>query len=241
MGSNKNKWQIDLIWNFLYPPKSTQAIWEKLESSIEMAINDAAIDDVIITGDFNNNQLDYSRTKISFLLTKFSLLQMIDEPTHFTERSSSLIDLILTNNVNRLIYTGVGPALTEQIRYHCPVIGFINYPKTPTKPFKRKIWLYEHADYEKLRHNLFNVNWDSLFLTDDIELITNDITNAILSAAESSIPSKIVTIRKGGPKWLSCNIRKMIRQKNRIHRKAKHFNNPCIGINLGKSEMKLQA
>ena len=101
---------------FVYPPKSTQAIWEKLESSIEMAINDTAIDDVIITGDLNDNQLDYSRTKISFLLTKFSLLQMIDEPTHFTEHSSSLIDLILTNNVNRLIYTGVGPALTEQIR-----------------------------------------------------------------------------------------------------------------------------
>jgi hypothetical protein len=80
--------------------------------------------------------------------------------------------------------------------------------------------------YEKLRQNLFNVNWDSLFLTDDIALITNDFTNAILSAAESSIPSKIVTIRKGGPKWLSCNIRKMIRQKNRINRKAKHFNNP---------------
>ena len=159
--------------------------------------------------------------------------------THFTEHSSSLIvhiltnnvnrliDHILTNNVNRLIYTGVGPALTEQIRYHCPVIGFINYPKTPTKLFKRKIWLYEHVDYEKLRQNLFNVNWDSLFfLTNDIELITNEITNAILSAAESSIPSKILTIRKGGPKWISCNILKMIRKKNRIHRKAKHFNNP---------------
>jgi hypothetical protein len=154
---------------FYIPPKSTQDIWGKLESSIEMAINDTAIDDVIITGDFNDNQLDYSRTKISFLLTKFSLLQMIDEPTHFTEHSSSLIDLILTNNVNRLLYTGVGPALTDQIRYHCPVIGFINYPKTPTKPFKRKIWFYEHADYEKLRQNLFNVNWDSLFLTNDIE------------------------------------------------------------------------
>ena len=100
---------------------------------------------------------------------------------HFTEHSSSLIDLILTNNVNMLIYTGVGSALNEQIRYHYPVIDFIHYPKTPTKPFKRKIWLYEHADYEKLRQNLFNVNWDSLFLTDDIELITNDITNAILS------------------------------------------------------------
>ena len=86
-----------------------------MESSIEMAINDTAIDGVIITGDFNDNQLDYSRPKISFLLTKFSLLQMFNEPTHFSEHSSSLIDLILTNNVNRLIYTGVGPTLTEQI------------------------------------------------------------------------------------------------------------------------------
>jgi hypothetical protein len=107
---------------------------------------------------------------------------MIDEPTHFTRHSSLLIDLILTNNVNRLIYTGVGPAITDQIRYHCPVIGFINYPNTTTKPLKRKIWLYEHADYEKLKQNLVSVNWDSLFLTDDIELITNEITNAIRAA-----------------------------------------------------------
>jgi hypothetical protein len=65
----------------------------KLESSIEMAINDTPIDDVIITGDFNHNQLDHSRTKISFLFTKFSLLQMIDEPTHFSEHSSSLLSV----------------------------------------------------------------------------------------------------------------------------------------------------
>jgi hypothetical protein len=64
---------------FYIHPKCTQDIRGKLESSIEMAINDTAIDDVIITGDFNHNQLDYSRNKISFLLTKFSLLQMIDE------------------------------------------------------------------------------------------------------------------------------------------------------------------
>ena len=57
-------------------------------------------------------------------------------------------------------------------------------------------------------------------------MITNDINNAILSPAEASIPNKIVTIRKRGSKWLSCNIRTMIRQTHIIHRKAKHFNNP---------------
>jgi hypothetical protein len=79
-----------------------------------MAINDTTIDDVIITGYFNDNQ--NSSTKIGSLLTKLSLAQMIDEPTYFTQHSSSLIGLILTNNVNRLIYTGVGPAITNQIR-----------------------------------------------------------------------------------------------------------------------------
>jgi hypothetical protein len=54
---------------FYIPPKSTQDIWEKLESSIEMAINDTAIDDVIITGDFNDNQLDYSRTNVEQILS----------------------------------------------------------------------------------------------------------------------------------------------------------------------------
>jgi hypothetical protein len=46
----------NLIWNFLYPSKSNQDIWGKLETSIEMAINDTTIDDVIITGDYNDNQ-----------------------------------------------------------------------------------------------------------------------------------------------------------------------------------------
>ena len=85
-----------------------------METSIEMAINDTTIDDVIITGYFNDNQ--NSSTKIGSLLTKLSLAQMIDEPTYFTQHSSSLIGFILTNNVNRLIYTGVGPAITDQIR-----------------------------------------------------------------------------------------------------------------------------
>jgi len=47
-------------------------------------------------------------------MAQFSLTQLIDEPTNFTENSSSLIDLIMTDNVNSLVYTGVGPPLLEQ-------------------------------------------------------------------------------------------------------------------------------
>ena len=52
-------------------PKSNQDIWGKLETSIDMAINDTTIDDVIITGDFNDNR--NSCTKMSSLLTNLVL------------------------------------------------------------------------------------------------------------------------------------------------------------------------
>ena len=41
---------------------------------------------------------------------------------------------------------------------------------------------------------------------------------------------KLLLFENNGPKWLSSNIRKMIRKKNRIHRKAQHFDNPMDWI-----------
>ena len=42
-----------------------------------------------------------------------------------------------------------------------------------------------------------NINWDITFQSDDIDYITEKITNCILDAAGKTIPNKIVTVRKG--------------------------------------------
>ena len=69
----------------------------------------------------------YAR-KINPLCQQFSLFQSISEPTHFTENSSSLIDLLLVSNKDRIIVSGVGdPFLHQDIRYHCPVFGVFNF------------------------------------------------------------------------------------------------------------------
>lgn len=215
-----------LYASFYIPPNSSNEVWSKLENSLEKATDDNSIDYILVTGDFNNNQLDPTKTKIKSLLSEFSLLQVIDEPTHFTEHSSSLLDLIITNNVNSLLYSGVGPPLLDQIRYHCPVIGFLNCPKVHPKAFKRKVWKYDEGDYDAFRLKLRNVDWDTFFHLENIDSITDGITKSILDAAEATIPNKIVTVRKGGPLWLTGDIRRLIRSKNRVHRKAKKFNRP---------------
>ena len=97
---------------------------------------------LIVTGDFNNNKLDVTNLKMRSICSQYDLKQLVEDPTHFTEHSSSLIDLILTSDTYFVLYVGVAsPLLLDQIRYHFPVIGFINAPKPICKTFKLKIWL----------------------------------------------------------------------------------------------------
>ena len=87
---------------------------------------------VLLTVDFYRKSLKWNvnvlnaqhSRKIEALCRQFSLYQIITEPTHFTENSSYLLDIILVNNKNHVTASGVGdPFLDQNIRYHCPVLG----------------------------------------------------------------------------------------------------------------------
>ena len=85
-------------------------------------------------------------------MLEYNLKQLISEPTHFTEHSSSVIDLILARSNNNVLTSGVAdPLLADYIRYHCPVIAVLKFKRTHTPSFRRKIWNYRLADYDKYR------------------------------------------------------------------------------------------
>ena len=50
------------------------------------------------------------------------------------------------------------------------------------------------------------------------------ITDVIINAAKTSIPNKYVNIRPNDVPWFQSNIRKLIRQRKRLHKKAKIIN-----------------
>ena len=87
------------------------------------------ISDIIVTGDFNLNVLNVRTTrKIESLCTQFSFYQSFDQPTHFTENSSSLIDIVLVSDKVHLLLSGVGdPFLNQDRRYHCPMYGIFKF------------------------------------------------------------------------------------------------------------------
>ena len=141
------KSKVVLFGKFYRPPNSSNEILDKIEESIDLALdNDVA--DVIVTGDFNLNFLDNAnRAKIMSVFDQYSPYQLINEPTHYTETSSTLIDLLFTRNPENIIISGVGEAFLDQnLRYHCPTYAVFNFDKPNYQCYKRKIWKYDDGD-----------------------------------------------------------------------------------------------
>ena len=84
-----NKHKRILFGLFYRPPGSSINYYSDIENSLNLAV-DTDISDIIVTGDFNFNVLNPTTLrKIEYFCTQFSLHQTINQPTHFTEHSSS--------------------------------------------------------------------------------------------------------------------------------------------------------
>ena len=190
----------------------------------------------MITGDLNENQLIVNNNRIKNINLKYSFTQLINEPTHFTESSSSLLDVIITCDSDIIHKAYVSEHfLPADIRYHCPIVGILNIEKVKAKSFKRLIWLYEDGDYDRFHEMLNSQDWDTIIQSNhSINDLAQEFTKILTESAKQTIPNKNVTIRKNDPPWMRNNVRKLIRKRKRAHRKAKKRNTPYHWENFRK-------
>ena len=197
-----------------------------IEDSIGLAF-DTNIQNILLTGDFNIDTLkENSNKKIRDLCQQFNFDQLINAPTHYTENSSSIIDMIFTSNKNNIILSGVGePFLEQNIRYHCPVCCVLNFIKPASPSFKRKVYLFDRGDYESFSNDLISTNWETL-KNNNIDIYAENVTEKITSLTDKHILNKTIKFCKTDPPWLTTNIKKLLRKKKRLYDKQKKSNNP---------------
>ena len=215
-----------LIGLFYRPPNADITYSDLIEDSINLA-SDTGVNDIIVTGDFNYNSLNQqSLRKINSISQQFNLNQVIVEPTHYTENSSSIIDLLFVSDTSLTVASGVtDPFLNQETRFHCPIYGIFNLPRPKRSTFKRKMHMFQHGDYTKLREDILAADWNECF-NEDISIYTDLFTKKLLTISENCIPTKIVTVRPNDPPWLNNNIRRKIRARKRAFRKARRTQNP---------------
>ena len=172
---------------FYRPPNSDLNYYSTMEDSIHLAV-DTGINDIIITGDFKINMYDpQSARKINDFCNQFSLTQVVNEPTHFTEHSSTLIDLMLVSNPNHVILNGVGdPFLGQDLRYHCPIFSIFKFCKPIRRSFTRHTWRYEQGNYDLLKEMASSTDWKALH-NPDINVYAKRLIDKILERGSYTV------------------------------------------------------
>ena len=74
--------------------------------------------------------------KMTDLIQEYNLAQLIREHTHFTEHSSSMIDLILVRSNAHVLTSGV---IDIFIPDHCPTIVLLKFLRPAMKTYSRII------------------------------------------------------------------------------------------------------
>ena len=124
-------------------------------------------------GDFNVNFLNSqhpSYHKLQFFASSLCLAQIVTEPTHSSPTSDTLIDLIFLSAPNNLVSCTTIPALANSDHLGLLTSISTNSARACPKKSQHKVWRYSHANFESACEYLAAVDWDSLFLSGDVNI-----------------------------------------------------------------------
>ena len=149
---------------------------------------------------------------------KLSILPLI------SQNIRPLIDIILTNNENHLLYTeGGDPFLNQEVRYHCTVFGILNFTKPKRKSYLRHTWSYDRGDFNLLREKASRTNWERIY-DQNFSKQVQRTTEHIIDISKACIPNRLTRVQPDEPPWMNTSIKHYIRLRKRAYRKAKQTN-----------------
>ena len=181
---------------------------------------------IIIMGDFNcrstqwwENDIENNEGKLFEPVTSdLGLHQMISEPTHLVEDSKSCIDLILTDQPNLIIESGVHQSLHEHC-HHKIVHGKLSVSYIALPSYTQKIWYYDKADFVAIMKSIEMFKWhehlDKIKCPNEQVKLLNEV---LLNIYSNFIPNQTKTIRPRQLPWITQAVKKFLRKKNHAYK-----------------------
>ena len=160
--------------------------------------------------------------KLDELFSDLNLTQIINEPTHFfrDDCAPSCIDIILTDQPNLIMSSGVRPSLDPTVK-HQIVFCKLNFKIPPPPKYRRKIWHYAKSQADNIKKSMEKFPWiaqlNGLNPTQQVSLLNKTILNIM----SNFVPNSEKTFRPSEPPWFGKNIRSSLKKHNKLYRKFK--------------------
>ena len=167
----------------------------------------------VVLGDFNvklnscyaNDNTNIEGLKIDILTASFGFNQIINEPCHILNNSSSCIDLIFTSKLNLVIESGVHSSFHANCHHQITQVKFaLNVIYSPL--YAREVWHYKLANSDSIQCAIDNFDWEKAFHNVDVNKQIMLFNETALNVSRNFIPHETVIFE-------SYRIKKMINKK----------------------------
>lgn len=177
---------------------------------------------LVLCGDFNIDLLQPSLSitkQFMDLLYVFNLTQHINKATRTTRRSSTLIDLIISNCPQSIKYTDVLPC--SIISDHDGPYALVDIRVQRFTPRFKYIRNEKHFDDKAFVEECSNLPFSVVFGIDDPNEKLEIFTNLLLQCLDKHAPRKRVKVTRPPAPWLmNDEIKKLQSQRDRLRHNA---------------------
>ena len=132
--------------------------------------------------------------------------------------SRSCIDLILSDQPNLIIESGVHPSLHEHC-HHRIIYGKLSVSNIARPPYTRRIWYYDKADFVAIMKSIEIFNWHEHLKqikspNEQVKLL-NEV---LLHIYSNFIPNQVKAIQPRKLPWMTQDVKRLLRKKNHAYR-----------------------
>ena len=232
-GLNKSDKDIEIQWVVVKRPNTRSILlgntYRPPDGNVNNAfkiINDALMGvkelhkfELLVLGDFN---VDYKNTNSkSYKLARnfalnHSIPQIIEEPTRYSKKSNTIIDLAFTN----IKYCTRSGVLDYNLSDHKAIYLVKKKIRNCHKTVTHMGRVYTNCSYEDLEETLAELNTDHIMQIADPNVCWHELFSAVTKAADKLCPIRELRIRKDSAPFINNTLIELQKDRDYFVRKA---------------------
>lgn len=178
-------------------------------------------DEILVLGDFNTN-ISKKNAKSDRLLETLNVLGLVNvgcEPTFFYAQGASQLDLVMTNNIDRILR--FGQVSVPNISHHD--LMFMSVDLTTVQKEQNFYYRdYKNVNPSRVVDEFNRLDWLSFYETDNPDTLTSIFTHNVRTLYDNCIPlRKIKRVKDKRNPWFTAQIQKSMIDRDRAYKKWK--------------------
>ena len=171
--------------------------------------NDSALGMILFVL-FTLSNLVFSELKFTFHLSAQVLI--------FSRSDFNSSNLILTPCSDIIEKVGVLPPVNSD---HCCTFVEIKNTGPVQTCFRRTLYNYSKLNEERFLDKGRNTDWNDIVTSGTVDMVAELISKEIMKIGIACMPVKTITVKENDTPWITEEIKKLIKKKQKIHALAK--------------------